>query len=75
VTTLPKGFKKLASSPTLEGLKKHISAYYGGESKTLVTRDGTANQWDVFSSTVAGKACGTMAVETSRGFFFGRMEA
>ena len=64
----PKGFTKEASSPTLDGILKHISRYYGGEEKTLEpTEDPSVLR--VYSK--SGKMLSTLVIQTTRGYYFG----
>ncbi len=58
---------KYASSPTLEGIKKQIAKFYGGEEKTL--RQTEPGVFAVESA--SGKVLSTVVLETKRGFFFG----
>lgn len=65
--TLPKGFEKLASSPTLDGIKASISRYYAGEEKELrPDKEGFA-----VHSVSDGRKLSTEVIQTTRGFYFG----
>lgn len=63
----PKSHQKLSSSPTLEGLKKHIAKYYAGEEKEL--RPAEPGRWTIHSTTT-GRQLSTLAIQTRRGFYF-----
>lgn len=65
--TLPKNFTKLASSPTLDGIKKNICRFYCSDEAPIMTDNGTgfALSWP------SGKVLSTQVVQTVRGFFFG----
>ena len=68
--SLPKGFNKLASSPTREGIQKSIAKFYAGENKRL-TPTGVPNHYAVESEN--GKVLSTNVVETTKGFYFGAL--
>lgn len=65
--TLPKGFEKLASSPTLDGIKASVTRYYAGEEKELRP---DSEGFTVHSMT-DGRKLSTAVVQTTRGFYFG----
>lgn len=66
-TTLPKNFVKEAQSPTMEGIKKSVLAYYGGEEKRW---EKTETGFDLYS-VKRGTKLSCFVIETPRGFYFG----
>ncbi len=64
----PKNFKKLASSPTLEGIQKFISRYYCEKKQIREMETGfSIHNWD-------GRKLDDEILQTSKGFYFGYYE-
>lgn len=61
---------KFAPSPTLEGIKKAIARFYGGEEKTVTLKEPGLYE---ITSPVTGKVLSTVVVEDKRGFYFGAL--
>lgn len=67
----PKGFEKLATSPTREGIEKAIARYYYGP-KELRASD-TPGRFTVHNAD--GRRLSPVVWETERGFYFGTESA
>lgn len=66
----PKGFTVAASNSNLEGLKKQIATFYGGEEKELQPIADRPGYWSVHSM-MDKRRLSTLVLQTSRGFYFG----
>ena len=65
----PRNFVKYASSPTFDGIKKHIASFYCSEKIV------TPNDDDTFAITNSdGQSLSLIVLQTARGFYFGHFE-
>lgn len=62
----PKDFRKLASSPTFEGIKQAVAKFYVGERELVPAPDDT---WSIHGKD--GQPLTPVVIETKRGFYFG----
>ena len=65
---LPRGAEKHASAPTLEGIHKHVSRFYGGSPKAI---EPTGDQEGVFAIlTTTGHPLRQQVIRTTSGYHF-----